>query len=181
MTKRIEQGRISVHVKSINIHDNWNPSDGFEGDIALLKIDSVQINRFVRPVCIASSLISSISDGTVIGWGHYDDSATTSEVPRKIEVPILSTMQCLKRNNALVNIITESMFCAGMQGAGVCAGDSGSGFYIEHDNVFYLRGIVSSSIITRCNETRGIVLYSDILNYLDFFHVVIIRFLIKCL
>lgn len=169
MTKNVESGRVNARVKSIHIHDNWNPHEGFDGDLALLKIDSVKIGKFIRPVCIASPIISSNIQGTVVGWGKYDDSAKTSDVPRKIELPILSKHVCSKRNNALVNLMTDSMFCAGKQGAEVCVGDSGSGFYVEHDERFYLRGIVSSSSKNVCGRSKSqVALYTDVLKNLSF-------------
>lgn len=67
----------------------------------------------------------------------------------------------------LTQIDWDEAFCAGREGAGVCKGDSGSGFYLNENGKFYLRGIVSSSVVRSCSEAN-LALYSDVFWYLDF-------------
>lgn len=169
LAKRFEPGRLSTPVESIHIHDKWNPStNDYEGDIAILELTSkVTINRFVTPVCLANFEKVSILNGTVVGWGRNDDLREHSDIPRRFEVPILTDRHCTKWEPRLAKFFTDDVFCAGQRGAGVCEGDSGSGFYIQQDGTFYLRGIVSSAIRSSCNETT-VAFYSDILKNLDF-------------
>lgn len=118
-------------------------------------------------MCIANSSHSTITDGVVTGWGIHDDTNVNSDVPRKTEIPILIERECLKKDIALLSVITDDGFCAGKTGAGVCKGDSGSGVYVQENGRFYLRGIVSSSTAKLCSES-DVALYSDILKNLKF-------------
>lgn len=168
--KEKEAGRETASVASIKIHEDWNPSTTeFRGDLALLKLaQTVKVNDYVKPVPIANSQLSAITQGVVTGWGYYDDNDVPSDIPRKLEISILSDLACLKNNPGLLPIFTDDLFCAGKVGAGVCSGDSGSGFYIQsEDGKTYLRGIVSSSTRAKCSESKS-ALYSDILKNLDF-------------
>lgn len=168
--KQTEAGREIASVASIKIHQDWNPSTSeYTGDLALLKLSQkVKVNDYVKPVPIANSQLSTITQGVVTGWGYYDDTQIPSDTPRKLEISILSDLTCLKNNPGLLPIFADDLFCAGKVGAGVCSGDSGSGFYVQsEDGKFHLRGIVSSSTLTRCSESKS-ALYSDILKNLDF-------------
>lgn len=73
----------------------------------------------------------------------------------------------MKEDRGLVDLIWDKSFCAGRKGASVCLGDSGSGFYVKKNGTFYLRGIVSSAVKRSCSESN-LVLYSDVIKYLDF-------------
>lgn len=172
LKRPVEQGKISPVVKSIEIHDAWNPNVvEFEGDIAVIKLSGkVPINEFIRPVCLADpKLHVNILNGTVVGWGYHDETNSVSSVPKKVQLPILGDRDCLKRAPGLLSIISHDLFCAGKERAGVCQGDSGSGFYIEVNGTVFLRGIVSSSSLTTssCSEANN-ALYSDILKNIDF-------------
>lgn len=169
IAKRIEPGRFNAVVKSIKVHDKWNPSTtDFEGDIAMLKLsNSVTSTEFINPVCIADWKTSSITNGVVTGWGVASDTEIPSNVPRKTELPILNYLDCLRKNPGLLSIFSDDLFCAGKDGSGVCKGDSGSGLYVEVDGKFYVRGIVSSSINVLCSRTAA-ALYSDVLKNLNF-------------
>lgn len=151
------------------MHDNWNPSTTeFEGDIAILKLSGpVTLNELIMPVCIANSQTFSNLNGTVVGWGIYDDTNRPSEIPKKANIPILDDIDCLKMNPSLTKVISKDVFCAGRVGAGVCRGDSGSDYYVEQDGRFHVRGLVSSAVVKKCSESDS-ALYSDILKNLDF-------------
>lgn len=169
ISKRIEPGRNNVAVKTIKVHDKWNPSTvEFEGDLAMLKLSNpVTFTEFIKPVCIADRQTSTITNGVVIGWGVSDDTNIPSNIPRKIVIPILQNLDCLKKNRGLLSIISNDLFCAGKTGSGVCMGDSGSGYYVEVDGQFYVRGIVSSSTNEMCSRSST-ALYSDVLKNLNF-------------
>lgn len=169
IAKRIEPGRFNAVVKTIKVHDKWNPSTiDFEGDIAMLKLSNpVTSTEFINPVCIANWQTSSITNGVVSGWGVAGDTDVPSNVPRKTEIPILSNLDCLKKNPGLLSIFSDDLFCAGKAGSGVCKGDSGSGFYVEIAGKFYVRGIVSSSTNELCSRSVA-ALYSDVLKNSNF-------------
>lgn len=129
--------------------------------------ESVAFSNYIRPVCLPTQETSEIVNGVVSGWGVFDDSNIPSNLPRKVELPIVSNLECFKKDEALVRIIWEEAFCAGREGSGVCKGDSGSGLYVEIFGRFYLRGIVSSSVARPCTQTNYAI-YSDIYKYLNF-------------
>lgn len=111
-------------------------------------------------------------NGITVGWGHFDDNHRSSSYPRQVELSILEAYDCVKKNSHLVHIFDEAtMFCTGAENIGVCPGDSGSGFYVEQDGKFYVRGIVSSSPGQSCSE-MSYVLHTDILKNLQFLNKV---------
>ena len=69
-------------------------------------------------------------------------------IPKILETPIHKNEDCFLKNYVLAKLSSKRTFCGGTgTGTGVCNGDSGSGIIITDGNVFYLRGIVSSSLI----------------------------------
>lgn len=164
-----EEGRISSGVKKYKLHDDWNPSNAeFGGDIAVLELTNrVLFNEYIRPVCLPEVKVIDVKTGSLAGWGLYDNSQKVSDVPRKVELSIISDGQCFREDPRLVTISTDEMFCAGKKGVAVCPGDSGSGLYVVKDKKFYLRGLVSSSAVDQCTDGY-LALYSDVLKYLDF-------------
>lgn len=105
--------------------------------------EPVSFNDYIRPICLPTSGVLNVQNGDVVGWGITDDTRTISNTPREVNLPIVNDIECLKRDRGLLDIAWTESFCAGKNGSGVCEGDSGSGFYIEKNGVFYLRGIVS--------------------------------------
>lgn len=164
-----EIGRYNVGVKNITLHDNWNPATNeYDGDIAIIKMaDKIRFNNFMRPVCLPVEEVNDVNNGEVASWGVYDDVGTVSFIPRKIEMPIVNKLKCLKEEKGLIDTIWDEAFCAGKRGAGVCQGDSGAGFYVSKNGKFYLRGIVSSSVRKPCSESN-LALYSDVIKYINF-------------
>lgn len=164
-----EEGRISIGVNMFKTHDDWRPSKkDFDGDIAVLELnDRVFFNDYIRPVCLLENHNDNITNGTLAGWGFYDESLKVSDVPRKIELDIFSDGDCFRADRNLVDISSQNMFCAGRKGVAVCRGDSGSGFYVNANGIHYLRGLVSSSGVNQCSD-GFLELYSDVEKYLDF-------------
>lgn len=173
ISKFSESGRQSISVKSVHVHDKWNPAtEDYDGDIAVLKLtETVKFNNYVRPVCLADFAVSPGISGAVIGWGYHSDKDAVSNVPRKIILPVLDDRECFKKDPLLTKIIWNEAFCAGKAGAGVCKGDSGSGFYVGRAGKIYLSGIVSSSI-TRACSLANFALYADVFKYSTFINQV---------
>lgn len=170
VSKDAEIGRQVANVSTIHIHDKWNTTTpDYDGDIAVIKLsDSITFNSYIRPVCLSSSQeLSSERYGVIAGWGYYDDTEKTSHLPRQVELPIVEDRECFRKENQLANIIWNEAFCAGKDGVGVCRGDSGSGFYVEKNGIFYLRGILSSSSLKLCSQ-NNLAIYSDVLKYIKF-------------
>lgn len=183
-----EQNRIFIGIETILFHEDWtNPNNllNFAGDIVVvnLKKDSNEMRIFtseiLKPICLPFGdddeetfrKISSETVGSVAGWGLYENSHKSSDVPRAIRVPIIGKSDCVNKFPALSQAIWEKSFCSGSEAAKVCKGDSGSGFYVQVDAKYYLRGIVSSGIESPggiCDFDNHLSLFSDVIQYLDF-------------
>jgi secreted trypsin-like serine protease len=169
-----EVGRLSVDLSEMILHRDWNPFvDRYNDDIAILLIESeVQFTNFIRPICLWSEdEIVRVREGTVAGWGKPKNSDERNKtIPSFIKVLIVKTNEkCYEENPFFARIGSEKSFCAGRAGVGVCQGDSGSGLLVKHNNKFYLKGIVSSSIIdsTGC-YTEDFAIYTDAMKYQNF-------------
>lgn len=169
-----EVGRINVGVKEVIMHSGWNPTERpFTHDIAVLKLsDPVYFSIYIRPVCLPNIDLMRITSGQTVGWGHYDRNESPSHVANKIDIDIIDNLKCFQKENVLTQIAWPESFCGGNEEGGVCQGDSGSGFYVKNDRKFYLRGIVSSSVVRDCGSSHE-ALYSDVYEYLRFLKEVI--------
>lgn len=176
MSDHLETGRYSLSPINIILHENWNPrSTQYDGDISLLEFEAGQIlfNAFVQPICILnSSKLPVIREGIVSGWGKSEDRTKTHEnEPKLIKVIASSNDQCLPGERSLAEHSSHRTFCAGhKEGAGVCFGDSGGGLFFKVDEIFYLKGIVSSSATknhdTECDVSKNAI-YTDVFKYTE--------------
>lgn len=172
-----EAGRYSQSPKKIVLHEDWNPSTTqYDGDLSLLEFEtgSIFFNNFVQPVCLWNSeKIPSVREGIVLGWGKSEDITRNHEnVPKMVKVLIFSNAQCLPGEKSLADLSSHRTFCGSSinNGSGVCFGDSGGGLLIKVDEIYHLKGIVSSSLIknagTECDISKKAV-YTDILKFTD--------------
>ncbi|XP_070504112.1 serine protease gd-like, partial [Chironomus tepperi] len=149
LDKRIEVGRASHAVQSINMHPDWNTlTESYDADIAVLVLDSeVTFSGYIKPICLTRA--SSASTGVVVGYGKSEDGTKIHEnIPKMIETPIHSNKDCFENNQALAALSSGRTFCGGPgRGVGVCNGDSGSGLFVSDGTSYYLQGVVSSSLI----------------------------------
>lgn len=155
-----ESFREEFEVSGVVVHSGWNSSEfRYSNDVALLKLRTTIKEFFVKtnpigPICLQKSRsISSIRKGTVTGYGKYNETTITSEVPLKAKLTFVSQELIEQKPDA------------------VGPGDSGSGLYIEMDGKFYLRGITSIMFDQELyNFTQGnFAFYTDVLKYLDDF------------
>jgi len=148
-----EDGRISVAVRNISIHYDWHPNaPSYDADIAVLElIREVQFDEFIQPICLVepNSVAASVSLGIVAGFGK-SEHRETENIARVINVPIYNYKHCTSDHHSM---ISHRTLCGGYaNGTGVCKGDSGSGLIVLHDGIYYLRGIVSSSLYASTYE-----------------------------
>lgn len=167
-----EIGRVSSSVEQILLHDNWNPQiTRYESDIAMLKLEKdVTFSKYVQPICLwESTTPPSTNVGVVAGWGQSENLTSHESIPRKLNMEIDSHVNCIIHSPGLASIFSHGTFCAGYgNGSGVCLGDSGSGFYSEVDGTFFLRGIVSSSLVQggTCDVTKKAI-YTNVSQYTE--------------
>ena len=111
--------------------------------------------------------MAQATEGIVIGFGKTE-TGTTSNIAKKIVAPIKSFHDCVKEKQNLKPFLTARTFCGGPgDGRGVCEGDSGSGFYVFHENRYYLRGITSASTLNSVNEcdVNTLAIFVDATDY----------------
>lgn len=157
LNRAVEVGRETVPVSKINIHPDWNPFTGsYDADIALLELDhAITFNQFIKPVCLWESQNDpSTTSGVVVGYGKSEDKSKNHEnIPKKLQIPIHTQEKCFLTFPILANISSTRTLCGGAgNGRGVCVGDSGGGLFVKISNVYYLRALVSSSLITTSDE-----------------------------
>lgn len=170
-----ESGRTLQSPKKIFIHDDWNHlTESFDADISLLEFFSnkIHFDDYIQPICLWSSEDEpTVTDGIVTGWGKSEDPTKVHEnKPKVISAPIQTNEKCfLDGNSALADLSSLRTFCAGLKnGSGVCSGDSGGGLFIKISEVYYLKGIVSSSLIKDdgCDVSKNAV-YTNVLKFKD--------------
>lgn len=162
--EKIETFSKSFHPKEILIHPDWSiESERFDADLAVLISDvAVVFSSKIFPVCLWSFVIDNDSaEGTVIGWGGSERTflIANENTPRQVKVKRVPTAKCYEDYHHLATISTNRTFCAGgtTPQSGPCTGDSGGGFFVEMDDVWYLQGIVSASFINaqkNCDVTK---------------------------
>lgn len=173
LDKPHESGQFSLSPTKIFVHNDWNPFvTSYDADIAVLEFESDQIpfTNYIRPVCLWNdSNEPDVTEGYVVGWGKSEDETKEHDnIPKKIKIPIFTNEECSIETPALASLSSGRTFCAGWRnGTGVCFGDSGNGFVIKVNEVFYLKGIVSSSTITstkNCDVSKFAV-YTNVLKF----------------
>jgi secreted trypsin-like serine protease len=178
LDKNIETGRISHAVQSVNMHPDWNTlTESFDADIAVLVLEvEVVFGKFIQPVCMPNleSNIESAVTGIVVGYGKSEDDTKIHEnIPKMLRSQIHNNVNCFQDNRALARISSGRTFCGGPgNGIGVCRGDSGGGLYVTDGRAYYLRGIVSSSLIDGrygCDVDTFSV-FTDVLKFADWIY-----------
>lgn len=167
-----ETGRIMQSPKNIIVHEDWNSlRPSYDADISLLEFDEGKINfcEYIQPICLWGSAEKPyVTEGIVTGWGKSEDpSKLTENLPKLITAPMQTNEECFLETVALAELSSMQTFCAGLKnGSGVCQGDSGSGMFIKVNGVYYLMGIVSSSLMTDkgCDVSKNAI-YTNVLKF----------------
>jgi len=133
--------------------------------------NEVQFNNYIRPICLADeeSEVAKTTSGTVVGFG-LNGNGTLSDIANKLEVPIRSYHRCTSYSRDHHSYISYRTFCGGpADGRGVCSGDSGGGVYVLHNDQFYLRGLVSASLMNNLNQCdiHKEAIFTDVTKYYD--------------
>ena len=114
-----------------------------ENDVSLLELDA-DVEGY-EEVTLAGAADSGLESAgvplTVAGWGTTSEGGSLSDVPMRVDVPVVSHAQCEVAYGA--GAIADGMLCAGYDGGSKdsCQGDSGGPLFDEGRNV--LLGIVS--------------------------------------
>ena len=65
-----------------------------------------------------------------------------------MKIKAVSDGDCFARDGHLESLFSTRSFCAGGDGRGACRGDSGGGFFMEVEDAWVLKGIVSAGSLT---------------------------------
>ncbi|XP_054281031.1 serine protease gd-like [Macrosteles quadrilineatus] len=180
-----ESHSVIKEVVEIHIHPDFD-SNKYTADIALLQLKTpVTYNMFIQPVCLWSQppdlelIVGHI--GTVVGWGRDGKGNKMSPIPRVMEIPIVSTEECVQSHNEFVFLTSSSTLCAGAKdGRGPCNGDSGGGLMLpvkwKSTTRWELRGIVSLSLLNTttqsCDLTQYVV-FTDTAKFLSWIYSIV--------
>jgi secreted trypsin-like serine protease len=129
-----------------------------------------QFTEFVQPICLWSNDFElNIDDGVIVGYGYTDSLGTLPTTPKKLKTSIVSNENCFFKSPSLAALSSTRTFCAGSaDGRGTCNGDSGGGFYIKYQGKFYLRGIISASLIkNKSCDVSTYAIYTDVFKFQD--------------
>lgn len=164
--------QFAVH--SIVVHENYHATD-VRFDIAMLKVAlAIKFNNYIRPICIwrddASEAAIVGKYGYSPGWGRNENGEIPAELQYAV-MPIVSREHCRSTDsNFYTNSLFDRMaFCTGFRnGTSVGNGDSGGGLYIQQNDVWFFRGIVSHGQVTWINnlDSSKYVVYMDVAYFL---------------
>jgi secreted trypsin-like serine protease len=91
-----------------------------------------------------------------------------STKPKYANIEVVDFDTCVRSHNGLIQITSKRTFCAGNRqtGTGACNGDSGGGLVVENNGKWYLRGIVSASLLDGdlC-DTKNYAVYTDVTKF----------------
>jgi len=131
-------------VSQVKVHSGYNDNT-LVNDIALMKLSSpFTLNNYVKAVTIPASSFAASGNAVVSGWGTTSEGGASSDLLRKVTVPIITDAQC--RNYYGSSDIVDSMICAGTSGKDSCQGDSGGPLAVSSGGQTVLAGIVSWGI-----------------------------------
>ncbi|XP_014431969.3 trypsin-3-like isoform X2 [Pelodiscus sinensis] len=126
-------------VKNVIVHPDYNrrPRDN---DFMLLELDApAELNNNVKTIGLATQCPTPGAKCTVSGWGTVTTPEQTfPNILQCADIYIVSQDSCNKRYK---DLITENMFCAGVEEGGrdACQGDSGGPLVCDGR----LQGVVS--------------------------------------
>jgi secreted trypsin-like serine protease len=130
-------------VRSIHIHQGWNPATN-ENDIAVLRLatDLSQVTPIA--LALANATIPNSSNLTVTGWGALVEGGSGSELLMGADMPVVDNDTC-NRKESYDGRIKAGMMCAGLREGGLdsCQGDSGGPAMVVVNGQRILAGVVS--------------------------------------
>ncbi|CAG9769374.1 unnamed protein product [Ceutorhynchus assimilis] len=155
-------------IRSVKKHEHFDIAT-YNNDIAILEMDiPVGFNDKINPVCLPNDDIIDYTGriGVVAGWGRINERGDTSDVLRKISVPVWSTQQCYNSGYG-EHKISGNMFCAGYTEGLVdaCQGDSGGPLQLTNSlGDMEIIGVVSWG--RGCARPNLPGIYTKVANYL---------------
>ncbi|CAL8117608.1 unnamed protein product [Orchesella dallaii] len=146
-TSETASGSQRFDVEKIIMHPQYSRRT-IDNDVALLKlVKPVKLDNVIIPVCLPANNEHSFENftATAAGWGATKESGSTSNILRKVDVPVISNTVC-NTQTKYKGKITDNMLCAGyveQGGSDSCQGDSGGPLTIMNGERITLIGVVS--------------------------------------
>lgn len=169
-----EEHQVVTKIAEVVKHPDFN-RDTFDNDLALVKLEEhIHFSNYVQPICLSKRREESeewffehqtLKMGHVTGWGQLKENGPQPKFLQELRMPIVSPQSCRASTQFKV---TANMFCAGYAQEIVgdaCKGDSGGPFVAQHDERWYLLGVVSWG--EGCGRSGKYGFYTKICNYLD--------------
>lgn len=175
LNDRNQNGVYSASAAEVTMHPDWNPyGEKYDADIALITVDDeIPYTRFIQPICIASDEIEA-TEGFVTGWGKSEDESKLHEnIPKVLKVPIWTNEHCYLEAEEFTKLASRRTLCAGSRdGTGVCNGDSGGGLFVKNGDAFFLKGIISASLVKqgKC-DVSNFALYTNVNKFIRWINV----------
>ncbi|XP_026320088.1 uncharacterized protein LOC113230394 isoform X2 [Hyposmocoma kahamanoa] len=161
--------RVS-RVRQVVLHPRYAPR-GFRNDIALLRVDTLELHARLRPACLPPPRAQPPAGHhcTVVGWGQlYEHERVFPDTLQEVELPVISTAECRRRTRLLpLYRVTDDMFCAGYERGGrdACLGDSGGPLMCQEQDRWYIYGVTSNGY--GCARANRPGVYTKVSNYID--------------
>ncbi|XP_064442462.1 vitamin K-dependent protein C isoform X12 [Mirounga angustirostris] len=172
--RRWEKWEMDVDIKEILVHPNYSKSTT-DNDIALLRLAQPAIlSQTIVPICLPDSglaerELTQVGQETVVtGWGYRSETKRNRTfVLNFINIPVAPHNECIQ---AMHNMISENMLCAGILGDSrdACEGDSGGPMVVSFRGTWFLVGLVSWG--EGCGRLHNYGIYTKVSRYLDWIH-----------
>lgn len=165
---------MDVDIKEILIHPNYSKSTT-DNDIALLRLaQPAVLSQTIVPICLPDSglaerELTQVGQETVVtGWGYRSETKRNRTfVLNFINIPVAPHNECIQ---AMHNMVSENMLCAGILGdtRDACEGDSGGPMVASFRGTWFLVGLVSWG--EGCGRLHNYGIYTKVSRYLDWIH-----------
>ncbi|XP_032209863.1 vitamin K-dependent protein C isoform X3 [Mustela erminea] len=172
--RRWEKWEMDVDIKEILIHPNYSKSTT-DNDIALLRLaQPAVLSQTIVPICLPDSglaerELTQVGQETVVtGWGYRSETKRNRTfVLNFINIPVAPHNECIQ---AMHNMVSENMLCAGILGDArdACEGDSGGPMVASFRGTWFLVGLVSWG--EGCGRLHNYGIYTKVSRYLDWIH-----------
>ncbi|XP_067035363.1 MAM and LDL-receptor class A domain-containing protein 1-like [Acropora muricata] len=173
--RRINEGtEVTVSVRRIISHPNYNRPSRLNNDIALIQLASrVRLSARVNPVCLPSNAIA-IPTGSrcyITGWGKIRHPGSSHHTLQQAMIPPVDMAECRRKIQAAsVPIsLTAQMLCAGVNNTRLsgCQGDSGGPYVCLNSDkrTYTLHGAVSWGSAT-CQASQLYTVFARVTEFL---------------
>ncbi|ODN05977.1 Limulus clotting factor C, partial [Orchesella cincta] len=122
---RKSTGEQERKVVQIFVHNDYSRVT-LRNDIAIIRIDPVEITEFVRPICLPTQRDYTEPDqyGTLVGWGRGTGNSFQEQLQQAL-LPVVLNQKCTEAHPQFAHLVHPGTFCAGYRnGTSACDGDS---------------------------------------------------------